>query len=119
LVAGQGIAGDAHAGPGRRQISLLALEDIREMQGKGLIVQPGDFAENITTEGIPWNRVSLGDQISIGEAVLEVTQIGKVCHTPCQIYRTIGDCVMPRRGIFAKVLTGGTVSHENIGTYHF
>lgn len=105
-----GIEGDAHAAPWHRQVSLLALESIRKMQEKGLKVKPGDFAENLTTEGLDLPSLPLGTRLTVGEEVLlEVTQIGKVCHTRCAIYVQAGDCVMPREGIFARVLKGGKV----------
>ncbi|MDI6872004.1 MAG: molybdopterin-binding protein [Bacillota bacterium] len=106
-----GIEGDAHAAPWHRQVSLLALESIRKMQAKGLKVKPGDFAENLTTEGLDLTALPIGTRLAVGEEVLlEVTQIGKVCHTRCAIYYQAGDCVMPREGIFARVLRGGRVA---------
>jgi MOSC domain-containing protein YiiM len=104
-----GIVGDAHAGDWHRQVSLLALESIRKMQEKGLDVTTGDFAENITTEGIDLPSLPIGTRIVIGETLNEVTQIGKECHTRCAIYHQAGDCVMPREGIFVKVLRGGSI----------
>jgi MOSC domain-containing protein YiiM len=104
-----GIVGDAHAGEWHRQVSLLAIESIRKMQKMGLDVDSGDFAENITTEGINLVALPVGSQMRIGETLLEVTQIGKECHTRCAIYHQAGDCVMPKEGIFAKVITGGVV----------
>jgi len=104
-----GIVGDAHAGDWHRQISLLALESIKKMQAKGLDVTTGDFAENITTEGIDLPSLPIGTKLVIGETLNEVTQIGKECHTRCAIYQQAGDCVMPREGIFVKVLRGGMV----------
>jgi len=104
-----GIVGDAHAGDWHRQISLLALESIKKMQAKGLDVTTGDFAENITTEGIDLPSLPIGTRLVIGETLNEVTQIGKECHTRCAIYHQAGDCVMPREGIFVKVLRGGVV----------
>ncbi len=106
-----GIEGDAHASEKwHRQISLLALESIKKMQSKGLDVKSGDFAENITTEGINLPSLPVGTKMSIGENVeVEVSQIGKICHTRCAIYTQAGDCVMPREGIFVKVLKGGVV----------
>lgn len=104
-----GIVGDAHAGDWHRQISLLALESIKKMQAKGLDVTTGDFAENITTEGIDLPSLPIGTKLTIGETLNEVTQIGKECHTRCAIYHQAGDCVMPREGIFVKVLRGGMV----------
>lgn len=105
-----GIEGDAHAsGEWHRQISLLAIESIKKMQDLGLKVNPGDFAENITTEGINLPALPVGTKMTIGEVELEVSQIGKVCHTRCNIYYQAGDCVMPKEGIFVKVLHGGKI----------
>lgn len=105
-----GIIGDAHAGTKNRQVSLLALESIKKMQEKGLKVKPGDFAENITTEGFDLLSPELGDRFRIGKDVeLQISQIGKVCHTRCNIYYQAGDCVMPKEGIFVKVLKGGRI----------
>ena len=106
-----GIEGDAHASEKwHRQISLLALESIEKMQAMGLKVGPGDFAENITTQGIDLPVLPIGTRMTIGDEVeVEVSQIGKVCHTRCAIYHQAGDCVMPKEGIFVKVLEGGTI----------
>ena len=109
LAADHGIIGDAHAGPWHRQVSLLAIESIRKMQRMGLDVTTGDFAENITTEGIDLVALPIGTRLAIGDTLVEVTQIGKVCHNRCAIYYQAGDCVMPKEGIFAKVMQGGTV----------
>ncbi|KNZ68995.1 MOSC domain-containing protein [Thermincola ferriacetica] len=110
LIIGHGLEGDAHAGPWHRQVSLLALESIEKMRQKGLDVNPGDFAENLTTQGIGLTDLPLGTKLKIGEkAIGEVTQIGKVCHDRCAIYYQAGDCVMPREGIFIRVLKEGTV----------
>ena len=106
-----GIEGDAHASSEwHRQVSLLALESIRKMQEMGLDVHPGDFAENITTEGLDLISLPLGTRIQIGRDIIgEVSQIGKECHTRCAIYYQAGDCVMPKEGIFIKVIQGGIV----------
>ncbi|HEX8949983.1 MAG TPA: MOSC domain-containing protein [Dissulfurispiraceae bacterium] len=106
-----GIEGDAHASSAwHRQVSLLALESIRKMQAMGLDVKPGDFAENITTEGLELVSLPIGTKMSIGsEVVGEVSQIGKECHTRCAIYYQAGDCVMPKEGIFIRVLKGGRI----------
>jgi cyclic pyranopterin phosphate synthase len=105
-----GITGDAHAGSGHRQVSFLAEESIKKMQLKGLRVRPGDFAENITTKGIDLLKLKIGERLKAGNGVIfEISQIGKVCHTRCNIYYQAGDCVMPREGIFARVLKGGTL----------
>ncbi|HOI14996.1 MAG TPA: MOSC domain-containing protein [Geobacteraceae bacterium] len=108
-----GIVDDAHAGDWHRQVSLLAMESIRKMQDKGLDVTTGDFAENITTEGIDLPSLPIGTRLAIGETLTEVTQIGKECHTRCAIYHQAGDCVMPREGIFVKVLRGGTIKCDD------
>ena len=105
-----GLANDAHAGSWHRQVSLLGVESIGKIQAKGLDVSAGDFAENITTEGICLWQLPVGSRFRIGEgAVIEVTQIGKICHHRCEIFHQVGDCVMPREGIFARVLEAGTV----------
>jgi len=110
LVANHGLEGDAHAGPWHRQVSLLALESIEKMRNLGLKVGPGDFAENLTTEGIELVSLPVGTKLRLGSGVIaEVTQIGKVCHDRCAIYYQAGDCVMPREGIFVAVLQGGPV----------
>lgn len=117
LIAGHGIEGDAHAGDWHRQVSFLAQEDVDTMKGKGIDLSFGDFAENITTLGIDLVSLPLGAEIRIGDAVLTVTQKGKECHDRCAIYAAVGDCVMPRRGIFAKVEKGGEISVESTGYY--
>lgn len=109
LRENHGIVGDAHAGEWHRQVSLLAAESIEKMRKMGLDVDSGDFAENITTEGIDLPALPVGTRMTVGETLLEVTQIGKECHTRCAIYHQAGDCVMPREGIFARVITGGVV----------
>jgi len=113
LIANHGLQGDAHAGHQYRQVSLLALESIKKMQKLGLEAGPGDFAENITVEGMELYSLPLGTTLQLGtDAVGEVTQIGKECHARCAIFDQAGDCVMPREGIFIKVLKGG---HIRIG----
>ena len=110
LLKGFGLKGDAHAGPWHRQVSLLANESIEKMKAMGLKVSYGDFAENITTEGIDLVHLPIGTEIRIGDSVhLRVTQIGKECHTRCAIYYQAGDCVMPKEGIFAEVVNEGEV----------
>ncbi|HEX7365246.1 MAG TPA: MOSC domain-containing protein [Dehalococcoidia bacterium] len=107
-----GLVGDAHADSGtHRQVSLLAVESIAKMRDLGLEVKPGDFAENLTTEDIDLVSLPVGTRLSVGnQIVLEVTQIGKECHTRCAIYRQVGTCIMPVEGVFAKVIKGGPVS---------
>lgn len=109
VIAGHGIAGDAHAGDHTRQVSLLGMESIQKMIVKGLNVGPGDFAENITTKGINLCSLKIGERIRVGGSILKITQIGKTCHNRCAIYYQAGDCVMPREGVFAKVITGGEI----------
>jgi len=109
LVVEHGLQGAAHAGPGHRQVSLLAMESIDKMRALGLNVGPGDFAENLTTEGIELLSLPLGTRLKIGAAIGEVTQIGKECHTRCAIYHQAGDCVMPREGIFVRIIQSGPV----------
>lgn len=109
LRENHGIVGDAHAGEWHRQVSLLAAESIEKMRRMGLDVDSGDFAENITTQGIDLPALPVGTRLTVGETLLEVTQIGKECHTRCAIYHQAGDCVMPKEGIFARVITGGVV----------
>lgn len=115
LVLDRGFEGDAHAGDWHRQVSLLAIESIDTMREKGLDVGPGDFAENITTEGLDILALPVGTTMRVGSsAVLELSQIGKVCHTKCAIYFQAGDCVMPREGIFAVVREPGDVAVGDI-----
>lgn len=110
LKAGFGLVGDAHAGDWHRQVSLLAAESIEKMVAKGAKVSPGNFAENITTEGIDLLKLSLGSRLRLGGSVeLEVTQFGKQCHSRCAIFEQVGDCIMPREGIFAKVAAPGRI----------
>lgn len=110
IKADYGIEGDAHASSEwHRQVSLLALESIKKMQALGLNVKPGDFAENITTEGLNLLELPIGTKMKVGEVEMEVSQIGKECHTRCAIYYQAGDCVMPKEGIFVKVIKGGKI----------
>ena len=110
LRAGFGIIGDVHAGAGPRQISLLAAESIDKLREQGAPVSPGDFAENITTRDVDLSALKVGDRLRIGDAVeLEVTQQGKQCHGRCAIFARLGDCIMPREGLFARVIRPGHV----------
>jgi MOSC domain-containing protein YiiM len=109
LHADWGIVGDAHAANWHRQVSLLAWESIEKMRALGLNVKEGSFAENITTRGLSLVDLPVGTHLRLGDALVEVTQIGKVCHERCAIYYQAGDCVMPREGIFVKVHQGGLV----------
>ena len=106
-----GIVGDAHAGDWHRQISLLAEESVDTMRASCPIpLDPGVFAENINTEGIDLKHLPVGTHLRIGETEVEVTQIGKECHHGCQIFQKMGECIMPREGVFTRVLHGGTIS---------
>lgn len=110
LKEGFGLVGDAHGGDWHRQVSLLAIESIDKMRAAGLDVGPGDFAENLTTQGVNLYSLPIGTRLRVGSSVLlEMTQIGKECHDRCAIYHQAGDCVMPREGVFAIVVKGGPV----------
>ncbi len=110
VIEEHGLEDDAHAGEWHRQVSLLATESIDKMRLQGLDVWPGDFAENLTTQGVDLVLLPVGTRMKVGDGVLlEVTQIGKECHTPCAIFYQAGDCVMPKEGVFARVLEGGKV----------
>ena len=115
LVAGKGIAGDAHLGFAHRQVSLLMNEDIEEQRsrlaaGSAIPLGPGAFAENLTTRGIDLSTLEVGDELLVADGVrLLVSQIGKECHTKCAVFHLTGDCIMPVRGIFCEVLAGGTI----------
>jgi molybdopterin adenylyltransferase len=115
LKTGFGIVGDAHAADWHRQVSLLAVESVNKMVEAGARVSPGSFAENITTEGIDLLKLPVESKFKVGEdAELEVTQIGKECHSRCEIFEQVGDCIMPREGIFAKVTKGGSIKVGDI-----
>lgn len=110
IIPDHGIEGDAHAGEWHRQLSFLAAESIEKTRQAGLKVSFGDFAENIATQGIDWTAVPVGTRFRLGKSVLvEITQIGKKCHNPCAIYYHAGDCIMPKEGVFARVLQGGVL----------
>lgn len=114
LKENYGIIGDAHAGEAQRQVSLLAEESIEKIKDRGLKVGPGDFAENITTGKIDLLKLKIGTRLKAGkDAVLEITQIGKTCHARCDIYYQTGDCVMPKEGIFVKVIKGGAIKPQD------
>jgi MOSC domain-containing protein YiiM len=110
LSKGHGLEGDAHAGAWHRQVSLLASESIEQARAQGLDVGFGDFAENIATVGVDWKTLPIGTRVRLGEQVMiEITQIGKECHNRCAIYYKAGDCIMPREGVFARVLAEGRI----------
>jgi len=110
LKTNWGVEGDSHADGSHRQLSLLGIEDIDYMRRMGADVKPGDFAENITTEGVELSTYPIGTHFRIGEGILlELTQIGKECHSGCEIRRLVGTCIMPKKGVFCRILKGGTV----------
>jgi MOSC domain-containing protein YiiM len=110
LVQDHGLEEDAHAGQWHRQVSFLASESIEKAKKKGLDVTFGDFAENIATSGVDWQRVHVGTRMKLGHsAIVEITQIGKECHNKCAIFYLAGDCIMPREGVFGMVLKGGKI----------
>lgn len=109
LVEEIGLEGDAHAGFMHRQVSLIALEDIRLMRKKLPSLVPGSFAENLTTEGFDLTQLKIGDRLKVGNTELEVSQIGKECHTKCEVFEQSGECIMPQKGIFTRVVKGGKV----------
>ena len=115
VIENFGFEGDAHAGAWHRQVSLLASESIEKSKASGLDVTFGDFAENIATEGVDWKAIPVGTRVKIGESVLlEITQIGKECIRKCAIYYQAGDCIMPKEGVFARVLTGGSIQSGDV-----
>jgi MOSC domain-containing protein YiiM len=115
LKVDHGLLGDAHAEGGCRQVSLLSLESIHKMVALGAAVSPGDFAENLTVDGLSVMHLPVGTRLRVGaEALLEITQIGKACHKGCAIREQVGDCVMPREGVFARVLQGGAVQPGDV-----
>ena len=109
LVEEKGMEGDAHFGFQHRQVSLLNAEEAAKIRDKVPGLKPGDFAENLLVEGFDLSQLKLEDRVLVGEALLEVTQIGKECHSRCAIYEAAGDCIMPRLGIFCRVVRGGSV----------
>ena len=104
-----GIEGDAHAGSWHRQVSILGLSEIEDFRKRGVSVEFGDFGENIVAEGFRFKELPIGTRLRSGEVFFEITQIGKECHSHCQIYQQVGDCIMPREGVFARVLHGGNI----------
>ena len=109
LAKDWGIQGDAHAGHWHRQVSLLSYEKIEEFRKKGADIELGAFGENLIVSGYDFRNLAVGTRFQCGEAVLEMTQIGKECHSHCEIYKRMGECIMPREGVFAIVLHGGTI----------
>ena len=105
-----GIEGDAHAGKWHRQVSLLSWDKIEAFRARGAEVRDGDFGENLVVSGIDFRTLPIGTKFQCSDVVLELTQIGKECHNGCQIFQKMGDCIMPREGVFCKVLAGGTIA---------
>lgn len=121
LVKDMGVLDDAHLGKMKdRQVSFLAIEDIERFncENKNIKLKPGSFAENITTKGIELYSLKLGTKLYIGEAILEISKIGKTCHNSCEIKNITGECIMPKRGIFASVIKGGKITLEDTCYYH-
>ena len=127
LIENYGLEGDAHAGSWHRQISLLSRESRLVMENKGIKLEDGDFGENLMTEGIDLSKLTIGSLLRVNKDVLlRITQIGKECHDRCNIYYQVGDCIMPREGLFAEVLKGGTIRvddtreglHDKSGNSH-
>ena len=109
LIEDFGVENDAHAKTPNREVSLLAIESILKTRKRKIAVNPGDFAENITSKGIDLPQLPIGARLQISNALLEITQIGKTCHSKCQVFYKVGDCVMPKEGVFAKVIRGGKI----------
>ena len=114
LIVDHGVEGDAHAGNWHRQVSLLSYNKIEEFRAKGATVHDGDFGENLVVEGIDFRTLPIGTRFKCNEVLLELTQIGKECHHGCAIFKEMGDCIMPREGVFAKVIKGGKISVGDI-----
>ena len=109
-----GIQGDAHAGKWHHQVSLLSYDKIREFRERGAEVEDGAFGENLVVEGIDFRTLPVGTRLQCGEVVLEMTQIGKECHHGCQIFQKMGECIMPREGVFARVVHGGVIKMGDV-----
>lgn len=109
LIENFGLEGDAHAGNWHRQVSLLSYEKVRAFEEKGISVEDGAFGENLLVEGFDFKTLPVGTRFRCGDVLLEMTQIGKECHSHCEIYQAVGDCIMPREGVFARVLHGGVI----------
>ncbi|WP_306530356.1 MOSC domain-containing protein [Anaerotignum lactatifermentans] len=109
LIENFGLEGDAHGGNWHRQVSLLSYEKVRAFEEKGISVEDGAFGENLLVEGFDFKTLPVGTRFRCGDALLEMTQIGKECHSHCEIYQAVGDCIMPREGVFARVLHGGMI----------
>lgn len=113
VIENFGLKNDAHGGDWHRQVSLISYEKIEEFKEKGGDVKDGSFGENLIVQGIELTKLPIGTKLKINDVVLEVTQIGKECHSHCEIFKKVGDCIMPREGIFARVLSGGVIEEGN------
>lgn len=111
FIEDYGIKGDAHAGKWHRQISLLSYDRIEEFRKRGALVEDGAFGENLVVKGIDFRNLPVGTRLRCGDVILEMTQIGKECHHGCEIFQKMGDCIMPREGVFAKVIKGGIIKN--------
>lgn len=109
LIENFGLEGDAHGGNWHRQVSLLSYEKVRAFEEKGISVEDGAFGENLLVEGFDFKTLPVGTRFRCGDVLMEMTQIGKECHSHCEIYQAVGDCIMPREGVFARVLHGGEI----------
>lgn len=114
VIQDWGIEGDAHAGKWHRQVSLLSAEKIQEFKDRGAQVEQGAFGENLIVEGIDFKSLPIGTKFRCGDVLLELTQIGKQCHSGCEIYKVMGDCIMPREGVFARVLESGVIREGDL-----
>ena len=117
FLADWGVEGDAHAGKWHRQVSLLSHDRVEEFRARGADVAHGAFGENLVVEGIDFKSLPVGTKLRCGDVLLELTQIGKECHAHCEIYKAMGDCIMPREGVFARVLCGGVISVGDVLEY--
>ncbi|MGN0349592.1 MAG: MOSC domain-containing protein [Roseburia sp.] len=110
LLENWGIEGDAHAGKWHRQVSLLSHDRVEEFRARGAVVDDGAFGENLVVESLDFKSLPIGTKFQCNDVILELTQVGKECHSHCEIYKVMGDCIMPREGVFARVLHGGEIS---------
>ena len=117
LIEDYGIEGDAHAGKWHRQVSLLSYEKIEEFKAKGAPVKDGAFGENLIVQGFDFKTLPVGTRLKCNDVILEITQIGKQCHNGCEIFKIMGDCIMPREGVFARVIKGGVISEGDEMVY--
>lgn len=117
LIENYGLENDAHAGNWHRQVSLLSYEKIEEFKAKGAPVKDGAFGENLIVQGFDFKTLPVGTRLKCNDVILEITQIGKPCHNGCEIFKIMGDCIMPREGVFARVIQGGVISEGDEMVY--